>query len=165
MTIRPATAADLAEVAAIYAHYVATSVITFDEVAPEATFWEGRLRELDERGLPFLVADVEGEVAGYAYASQWRPKPAYRHSVEDSIYLAPGRTGRGLGRALLGELLPRCAKAGVRQVVAVIADTGEQGSAALHRSFGFEPAGRLKGVGFKLGRWVDTELMQLDLTG
>ncbi|GAA2371414.1 GNAT family N-acetyltransferase [Nonomuraea africana] len=164
MMIRSATAADLAAVAAIYAHYVATSVATFDEVAPEAAFWSGRLRELDERGLPFLVAEEEGEVAGYALASQWRPKPAYRHTVEDSIYLAPGRTGRGLGRALLGELLPRCAKGGIRQVVAVIADTGEPGSAALHRAFGFEAAGRLKGVGFKLGRWVDTELMQLDLT-
>ncbi|MFD1930328.1 MULTISPECIES: GNAT family N-acetyltransferase [Nonomuraea] len=164
MPIRPATAADLPAVAAVYAHYVATSVVTFDETAPELPFWQTRLRELGERGLPFLVADVDGEVAGYAYAGQWRPKPAYRHTVEDSVYLAPGRTGQGLGRALLGELLPRCAKAGARQVVAVIADTGQDASAALHRAFGFVSVGRLTGVGFKLGRWVDTQLMQLDLT-
>ncbi|MET9337799.1 N-acetyltransferase family protein [Nonomuraea sp. NPDC003804] len=164
MLIRPATAGDLPSMAAVYAHYVATSVVTFDEISPEPAFWESRLGDLDARGLPFLVADVDGEVAGYALASQWRPKPAYRHTVEDSIYLAPGRTGQGLGRALLGELLERCAKAGMRQVVAVIADTGDAASVALHRAFGFVSAGRLTGVGFKLGRWVDTELLQLDLT-
>jgi phosphinothricin acetyltransferase len=105
-----------------------------------------------------------GSTTGYAYAAPWRPKPAYRHTVEDSVYLAPDRTGRGLGRRLLDALLTRCAQAGVRQVVAVIADTGDGASVALHRSFGFADVGRLTGVGRKHGRWVDTVLMQCDLT-
>ena len=116
------------------------------------------------RGLPFLVATMGGGVAGFAYASPWRPKPAYRYTVEDSVYLAPDRTGQGLGRALLGALLIRCAQADVRQVVAVIADSGDGASVALHRSFGFAHVGRLTAVGHKHGRWVDTVLMQRDLT-
>ncbi len=107
---------------------------------------------------------MAGQVAGYAYAGPFRPKPAYRHTVEDSIYLAPGSTGRGLGRALLAALLAGCAEAGARQVIAVIADTGETASAALHRRFGFTDAGLLRQVGHKHGRWVDTLLMQRDLS-
>ncbi|MYZ37858.1 MULTISPECIES: GNAT family N-acetyltransferase, partial [unclassified Streptomyces] len=117
------------------------------------------------RGLPFLVAEVAGEVAGYAYAAPWRTKPAYRHTVEDTIYLAPGRTGRGLGGALLGALLTGCAEAGIRQVIAVLVDTGDDASAALHRRFGFIDAGRLTGVGNKHGRRLDTVLMQRELAG
>ncbi|GIH16272.1 GNAT family N-acetyltransferase [Rugosimonospora africana] len=163
--VRPAEPGDLGAVAGIYEHYVLGSVATFEEVPPGVADWRQRLDDLTGRGLPFLVATVGGEVAGYAYAGPWRPKPAYRHTVEDSIYLAPGRTGQGLGRALLGALLAGCPRAGVRQVVAVIADTGSDASAALHRSFGFTDAGRLVGVGYKHGRWVDTVLMQRDLTG
>lgn len=162
--IRDATPADLDAITAIYAHYVTETVATFEETAPSAADWARRLAELAGRGLPFLVADVTGTVAGYAYAGPWRPKPAYRHTVEDSIYLAPGRTGEGLGHALLDALLARCAQAGVRQVVAVIADTGHDASPALHRRFGFAPAGRLAAVGRKHGRWIDTVLMQRDLT-
>ncbi|MFJ4635642.1 GNAT family N-acetyltransferase [Streptomyces hygroscopicus] len=166
--IRDATHADLGAIAAIFGHYVTQTVATFEEIPPTADDWEHRLVELTGRGLPFLVAEVPGDdgltVAGYAYAGPWRPKPAYRHTVEDSIYLAPGRTGAGLGAALLGTLLTRCATAGVRQVVAVIADTGSDASVALHRRFGFTPAGRLAGVGHKHGRWIDTHLMQRDLT-
>ncbi|MET7764765.1 N-acetyltransferase family protein [Streptomyces sp. NPDC005393] len=162
--IRDATPADLDAVAAIFAHYVTDTVATFEETPPTAEGWARRLAELTDRGLPFLVAEVAGTIAGYAYAGPWRPKPAYRHTVEDSIYLAPGRTGEGLGRALLDALLARCAQAGVRQVVSVIADTGHDASAALHRGFGFTPAGRLAGVGRKHGRWIDTLLMQRDLT-
>ncbi|MEU4890894.1 N-acetyltransferase family protein [Streptomyces sp. NPDC044780] len=166
--IRDATHADLGAVAAIYAHYVTETVATFEEIPPTDDDWARRLTELTGRGLPFLVAEVPEDtgltVAGYAYAGPWRPKPAYRHTVEDSIYLAPGRTGAGLGAALLDALLTRCATAGVRQVVAVIADTGSDASAALHRRFGFTPAGRLAGVGRKHGRWIDTHLMQRDLT-
>jgi L-amino acid N-acyltransferase YncA len=106
---------------------------------------------------------VDGHVVGYAYASPWRPKPAYRHTVEDSVYVAPGWSGRGVGSALLGSLLDACARAGVRQVVAVIADTGSDASAALHRRFGFARVGRLTAVGHKHGRWVDTVLMQRSL--
>ncbi|WP_431774812.1 N-acetyltransferase family protein [Streptomyces cucumeris] len=166
--IRDATPDDLGAVAAIYAHYVTETVATFDEVPPGVADWERRLAELTGRGLPFLVADTGtgagGGIAGYAYAAPYRPKPAYRHTVEDTIYLAPGRTGAGLGRALLEPLLTRCARAGARQVVAVIADGGDTSSAALHRRFGFTPAGRLAAVGHKHGRWIDTVLMQRDLT-
>jgi len=162
--IGPATPDDLPAVADIYAHYVTGSVATFDEVAPEVSEWRRRLAELTERGLPFLVAKVGDTVAGYAYAGPWRPKPAYRYTLEDSVYLAPGWTGRGLGRALLEALLPACEAAGARQVVAVIADTGSDASAALHSRLGFVHVGRLSGVGHKHGRWVDTVLMQRTLT-
>jgi phosphinothricin acetyltransferase len=176
--VRPATPADAEQVAAIFAHYVATSVATFEEVPPTAADWRRRLDELGRRNLPFLVA-VRGQgalggqggeaaadtgtVCGYAYASPWRPKPAYRYTVEDTVYLSPGHTGRGLGSALLAGLLAGCADAGARQVIAVIADTGSDASAALHRRFGFAEVGRLCGVGRKHGRWIDTVLMQREL--
>ncbi|MEW1842048.1 N-acetyltransferase family protein [Nonomuraea angiospora] len=162
--IRPAVLADLDAVAEIYAYYVSRTVITFEETPPTVAEWRQRLDDLAGRGLPFLVADLDGEVAGYAYAGPWRPKPAYRHTVEDSIYLAPDQTGRGLGGMLLDPLLTRCAQAGMRQMVAVIADTGSAASTALHKRFGFAHAGRLNGVGYKHGRWIDTELMQRALT-
>ncbi|GLY81178.1 GNAT family N-acetyltransferase [Actinoallomurus iriomotensis] len=162
--IRPAVPADLEAVAEIYAHYVSETVITFDQTPPTVADWQGRLDDLAGRGLPFLVADLNDEVVGYAYAGPWRPKPAYRYTVEDSIYLASDRTGRGLGGALLGTLLPRCAQAGMRQMIAVIADTGNGASTALHERFGFAPAGRLTGVGHKHGRSIDTLLMQRALT-
>jgi L-amino acid N-acyltransferase YncA len=164
MTIRSATPADLDAVAEIYGHYVEHSVATFDMTPLTVEQWQAKLDDLGDRGLPFLVADEGGGPIGFAYAGPWRPKPAYRHTVEDTIYLAPGQTGKGLGAALLSELLTRCVAAGVRQVVAVIADTGSDASAALHRRMGFTDAGRLAGVGHKHGRWVDTLLMQLDLT-
>jgi L-amino acid N-acyltransferase YncA len=162
--IRPAVPADLTAVAEIYAHYVSHTVITFDQTPPTVADWRQRLDDLTGRDLPFLVADLDGDVAGYAYAGPWRPKPAYRYTVEDSIYLAPDRTGRGLGGALLGTLLPQCAQAGIRQMIAVIADTGNGASTALHKRFGFAHAGRLTGVGYKHGRSVDTMLMQRALT-
>jgi len=111
-----------------------------------------------------VLAETGGSVCGYAYASPWRPKPGYRHTVEDSVFLSPGCTGRGIGSALLGSLLAGCAAAGARQVIAVIADTGSDASAALHRRFGFTQAGLLSGVGRKHGRWIDTVLMQKGLT-
>jgi phosphinothricin acetyltransferase len=163
--IRAAVPADAEPVVAIFAHYVTTSVATFEEVAPTAADWRRRLDDLTVRNLPFLVAEAEpdGAVCGFAYASPWRPKPAYRHTVEDTVYLSPGHTGRGIGSALLGTLLAGCGEAGARQVIAVIADTGSDASAALHRRFGFTQAGRLCGVGRKHGRWIDTVLMQKDL--
>jgi len=161
--VRPAIPADTEQVAAIFAHYVATSVATFEEVPPTAADWRRRLGELSRQNLPFLVALGGETVCGYAYASPWRPKPAYRYTVEDTVYIAPWHTGRGIGSALLAGLLAGCADAGARQVIAVIADTGSDASAALHRRFGFAEAGRLSGVGRKHGRWVDTVLMQRDL--
>lgn len=165
--IRPAVPEDMAAVAEIYAYYVTDTVITFEEAVPPPAYWHRRLRDLTDRGLPFLVAEVAGAVAGYAYTAPWRPKPAYRHTVENSIYLAPDRTGHGIGRALLAELVDRCARTDVRQIVAVIADTadGKTGevSAGLHRRHGFTQVGRLTEVGFKHGKWVDTVLMQRTL--
>jgi len=161
--VRAAIPADAGPVAVIFAHYVATSVATFEEVAPTAEDWRRRLGELATRNLPFLVAEGEGAVCGFAYASPWRPKSAYRHTVEDTVYLSPGCTGRGIGSALLGTLLAGCAAADARQVIAVIADTGSDASAALHRRFGFTQAGLLSGVGRKHGRWIDTQLMQKEL--
>jgi L-amino acid N-acyltransferase YncA len=167
--VRPAVPADAEAVAEIFAHYVVTSVATFEEVPPTAADWRRRFGELSRQHLPFLVAQgaqrvqAAGTVCGYAYASPWRPKPAYRYTVEDTVYISPGHTGRGVGSALLAGLLAGCAEAGARQVIAVIADTGSDASAALHRRFGFAEAGRLSGVGRKHGRWIDTVLMQKDL--
>jgi len=162
-TVRAAVPADLGPVAAICAHYVTTTVTTFEEVPPSAADWERRLDDLAGRHLPFLVAEQDGAVCGYAYATPWRPKPAYRHTVEDTVYISPARTGRGLGRALLAALLTGCEQAGARQVIAVIADTGSDASAALHRRLGFTSAGRLRRVGYKHGQWIDTVLMQREL--
>ncbi|UBU10141.1 GNAT family N-acetyltransferase [Nonomuraea gerenzanensis] len=161
--VRALTETDLPAVAGIYAHYVTTTVATFDETPLTADEWRAKAGGITGAGLPFLVAEVDGEVAGYAYVAQYRPKPAYRHTLEDTIYLAPGRTGQGLGRLLLGTLIDRARETEARQLVAVIADSGDPSSARLHEKFGFAAAGRLRAVGFKHGRWIDTALMQLDL--
>jgi L-amino acid N-acyltransferase YncA len=161
--VRAAVPADLEQVAAIYAHYVMNSVATFEEIPPAVTDWQRRLEDLAGRNLPFLVAESGAVVGGYAYAAPWRAKPAYRHTVEDTVYVSPGHTGLGFGRALLGALLDQCEQAGARQVIAVIADAGSDASMALHRRFGFAQAGRLSGVGHKHGRWIDTVLMQRQL--
>ncbi len=175
-SIRPATAEDAAAIAAIYAHYVEHSVATFDLTAPDAAWWWAKIADLDAAGWPFLVAEDRevagdreiaegrGAVAGFAYVAPWRVKPAYRQTVEDTVYLAPGRTGRGIGRALMGALLERARAAGARQVIAVVADGGDPSSVRLHAAFGFTEAGRLRAVGFKHGRWLDTLLLQADLT-
>ena len=162
-TVRAAGPADLEAVTAIFAHYVTSTVTTFEEVPPTVADWRRRLDDLADRNLPFLVADQDGTVTGYAYASPWRPKPAYRYTVEDTVYISPAHTGRGLGRALLAALLTGCEQAGARQVIAVIADTGSDASVALHRRLGFTPAGRLRRAGFKHGGWIDTVLMQREL--
>jgi len=162
--VRAALPADAEAIAGIFAHYVMTSVVTFEETPPTAGHWRDRMAALAGSGLPVLVAELDGAVAGYAYASPWRPKPAYRHTVEDTVYLAPQSRGHGLGRLLLEALLEACAAAGVHQVIAVIADTGDPASVALHRRCGFTEAGRLASVGRKHGRWVDTILMQRALS-
>jgi len=162
--IRPAGVEDLEAIAGIFARYVVESVATFEEVPPTVAHWRQRLDDLASRPLPFLVAEVGGEVAGYAYASPWRPKPAYRYTVENTVYVAPEWTGIGLGRLLLDELLAQCAQVGVRQMIAVLADTGDPTSAALHYACGFVEAGRLRAVGRKHDRWIDTLLLQRDLS-
>ncbi|MDF3298160.1 GNAT family N-acetyltransferase [Streptomyces tropicalis] len=159
-TVRAARRPDLAAVAGIYRHYVLHSLATFDETPRSSAEWEAKLDELTSRGLPFLVAEEAGRIVGFAYAGPWRPKPAYRHTVEDTVYLDPGATGRGIGGALLGRLMDACARAGVRRVIAVVADAGGEASVALHRRFGFTDAGRLSAVGYKHGRWIDTVLLE-----
>ncbi|MDA0637026.1 GNAT family N-acetyltransferase [Nonomuraea sp. MCN248] len=163
-TVRPVAEADLPAVTRIYAHYVTETVATFDETPPSRDEWRAKAAAITGTGSPFLVAEEDGAVLGYAYATRYRPKPAYRHTLEDSVYLAPEATGRGLGRLLLGELIPAARLAGARQLVAVVAGSGEEAaSLRLHAAFGFTEAGRLRGVGFKHGRWIDTTLLQLDL--
>ncbi|MFD7923478.1 GNAT family N-acetyltransferase [Streptomyces sp. NPDC059740] len=162
--VRPASATDLKTVADVYAHYVRHTVATFAETPPTVADWEDRLADLAERGLPFLVAESAGEVAGFAYAGPWRPKPAYRHTVEDTVYLAPDAVGRGLGTTLLTSLITEATRAGARQMIGVIADTGGRTSLGLHRRLGFAEAGRLVRVGYKHGRWLDTVLVQRALT-
>jgi len=152
--------ADLNQVAEIFGWYAVNSVATFEELPRAHSDWIRHADELAELGLPFLVAESRGVVAGYAYAGPWRRKPAYRLTVENSVFVAPGRTGAGIGRRLLTELLAQCAAAGLRQVIAVIADSGDAASVGLHLACGFTHAGRLTGVGFKHGQWIDTLLMQ-----
>lgn len=161
--VRPAWPADLAEVARIYAHYVDETAVTFDVESPSRAEWSGRFWRVAESGLPFLVAEIGEEVAGFAYCTPWKPRRGYQGTVEDSIYVAPWATGMGVGSALMTQLLAGCAERGVRDVLAVIVDTGDPSSIALHTRFGFAEAGRRGGVGVKPGRRWDTLLLQRSL--
>ena len=161
--IRPATPADAAAIQAIYAHHVLHGTATFEEVPPDAAEIARRLAEIAGRGLPYLLAETGGRVLGYAYAGPYRARSAYRFTLEDSIYLAPDAIGRGLGRRLLRRLIADCTTVSARQLVAVIGDSANAGSIALHERLGFAHAGTLRSVGFKFGRWLDTVQMQLPL--
>lgn len=161
--VRRARPGDLDLVARIYTHYVTASAVTFEEVPPSCAEWTERYGRIQDAGLPFLVAESDEQVVGYAYCAPWRSRPAYRHTAEDTVYVAPGAEGQGVGRALLDELLRRCAAVGIRQVIAVITDSGDQASVALHRRCGFREVGRLNQVGRKHGQWWDTVLFQASL--
>lgn len=163
--VRPATLDDLPAVAAVYAPYVERTVTTFDEEIPDLDTWQAKLAALTAGALPFLVAELDGRVAGFAYASPWRgAKAAYRRTVENTVYLAEDAAGRGLGGALLTRLLDECRAAGFEQVVAVIADPERNpASVALHLRAGFREVGVLRGVGRKHGRVLDTALYQRSL--
>jgi phosphinothricin acetyltransferase len=163
MSTRVATSDDLDAIAEIYAHYVATSVATFELDPPDAAEWRRRFAAIADAGLPFLVAERDGAIAGYAYCAPWKTRPAYRATVEDSVYVAPSAVGQGCGTELVRDLLDACAAAGIREVIAVIADTGDPASVELHRRFGFVDAGRLTRVGYKHDRFVDTLLLQRSL--
>jgi len=164
LIIRAAANADAEHIAAIFAHYVTSTMVTFELEPPTIQDWQDKVRESQSAGRPFVVGVASGQVVGYAYVSPWRLKPAYRHTVEDSVYLAPGHTGLGYGRSLLADLLARASGTGARQVIAVIADTGHPASVRLHQGAGFTQAGRLRQVGFKHGHWIDTLLLQRDLS-
>jgi L-amino acid N-acyltransferase YncA len=161
VSVRAATSGDLPAIAGIYAHYVLHTTATFEEEPPSLSEWRRRLEEIVSRRLPFIVAEAGGEVIGYAYCASWRTRPAYRHTVEDSVYVESEAQGRGIGTLLLRELLDACEAAGRREVIAVIAAGAEAAaSVALHRRCGFRDAGRLTAVGFKHESWLDTILMQ-----
>ncbi|ORC45848.1 GNAT family N-acetyltransferase [Burkholderia sp. A27] len=161
--LRDATEADLPTIQAIYAHHVLTGVASFEETPPSVDDLRTRLASVRSHGLPYMVAEIDGEVAGYCYATPYRPRAAYRNTIEDSIYVSDAYRGRGLGRVLLQALIERCEQGPWRQMVAVIADGGSGGSLSLHTQLGFELTGTLKAVGFKHGRWLDTTLMQRTL--
>lgn len=158
--VRTANESDIAAITGIYAHYVQHGTATFELEAPTAEEMARRFSSIVVAGLPYLVGEIDGQVAGFAYAGRYRPRPAYRFTVEDSIYVSPEWQGRGLGRALLPELIRRCEEQGCRQLIAVIGDSNNAASIHLHASFGFRTAGVLESVGFKFGRWLDTVLMQ-----
>lgn len=165
MIIRAAEAGDAAALAAIYGHAVLHGFGTFEEVPPDAAWMDTRRRDVQGRGLPYLVAEAAGRVLGYAYASPFRPRPGYRFTAEDSVYVAPDAAGRGVGRAVLTPVIAACEAAGVRQLVAVIGDSQNAASIGLHRSLGFQHAGVGVSFGFKHGRWVDVVWMQKALNG
>ncbi|KQM97775.1 GCN5 family acetyltransferase [Sphingobium sp. Leaf26] len=160
--VRQAIPADASAIAAIYAHHVRHGTASFDTAPRSLVETEGRIADCSTRGWPFLVAEQDGEVVGYAYATQFRDRPAYGSTCENSIYVHPDRLGRGVGKALLGTLLKQAQAAGFRQMIAVIGG-GEPASVALHARLGFQHAGRMQSVGRKFGRWLDTIYMQIAL--
>ncbi|WP_116103376.1 GNAT family N-acetyltransferase [Amycolatopsis thermalba] len=162
--VKPATGADLPAIAAIYEGYVRASTATFELEPPDLAEWTRRFTAIADAGLPFLVAEVDGRVAGYAYCSPWKTRPAYRRTAENSIYLAPWSTGRGVGGVLLDALLSRCRESGIREVIAVVADPERNpASPVRHGRRGFVDVGVLRRVGYKHERWLDTLLLQKSL--
>lgn len=161
--IRPSRDEDIAAVARIYAHHVQHGTGTFETTPPTEAEMAQRRADVLGKGLPWLVVEVDGQVQGFAYGNWFKPRPAYRFSVEDSIYLAPEAAGRGLGRLLLTELLAALERAGVRKVMAVIGDSDNAGSIGVHKALGFEHAGTIQACGWKFGRWLDIVLMQRPL--
>jgi L-amino acid N-acyltransferase YncA len=158
--VRESCEQDLPAIAGIYAHHVTSGLASFEEVPPTVSELRTRRAAILDSHLPYLVAELDGEVVGYAYASGYRSRSAYRYTIEDSVYVANRLRGRGVGGALLAALLERCETGPWRQMLAVIGDSGNTASIALHRRYGFELVGTFTAVGFKLGRWVDTVLMQ-----
>jgi phosphinothricin acetyltransferase len=159
--IRDSQPGDIPAITAIYGHSVMASLVTFDEIAPSSEEMAQRRAEVIEAGLPFIVAvENDGRLLGYAYAGAFRRRTGYRYTLEDSIYVDHNATHRGIGTALLTELIERCAAAGYRQMVAVIADTERAASIGLHEKLGFKTVGTLPAAGFKFRRWIDVVLMQ-----
>ena len=158
--IRPSVTTDLPQITAIYEWNVLNGTGTFELEAPDLAEMARRRDDVLSKGLPWLVAEHEGQVLGYAYANHFRPRRAYRFCLEDSIYLADGARGQGLGKLLLAELLTQCEAQGARQMLAVIGDSANAGSIGVHRSLGFEHTGLLKASGWKFGAWRDVVIMQ-----
>jgi len=163
VVVRDAREADMTFVQEIYAHHVRHGLASFEETAPTVAEMIGRREGVLKLDLPYLVAEMDGRIVGYSYASSYRPRPAYRHTIEDSVYVREGFAGHGIGRELLSTLIKRCENGPWRQMLAVIGDSANAGSIGLHGSQGFRQIGRLDAVGFKFGRWVDSILMQRPL--
>ncbi len=161
--VRAATAADAAAVADIYNYFVANTVVTFEEEAVSAADMSARIADVQGIGLPWLVAELDGQVAGYCYATRWKTRSAYRHSVETTVYLKNGSEGRGIGRTLYSALLPILRSSGIHSVIGGVA-LPNAASVALHEKLGFEQVARFRQVGFKHGRWVDVAYWQLVLS-
>lgn len=161
--IRPSGESDISAIARIYAHHVQHGTGTFETVPPSETEIAQRRADVLAKGLPWLVVEDAGQVLGFAYGNWFKPRPAYRFSVEDSIYLAPEAAGRGLGRLLLSELLAVLERSGIRKAIAVIGDSANAGSIGVHRALGFTPVGTVKACGWKFGRWLDIVLMEKTL--
>jgi phosphinothricin acetyltransferase len=164
ITVRDAAEADLPAIQSIYAHHVLHGLASFEEEPPAVEEIAARRAAVLRLGLPYLAAELEGEVVGYSYAGTYRPRPAYRFTVENSVYVRDGLAGRGVGKALLVELIARCAAGPWRQMLAIIGDRDNRASIALHRSCGFRTIGVLEAVGHKHSRWVDSVLMQRALS-
>jgi L-amino acid N-acyltransferase YncA len=160
VTIRPATPADIPAITRIYEHAVRHGTASFELEAPDEAEMLRRMRALVDDGFPYIAAEVDGLLAGYAYAGPYRPRRAYRFSVEDSIYIDPGAQRRGVGRALLEHLIEACERRGFRQMVAVIGDSAQTPSIELHRAAGFRMVGAVENVGYKFDRWLDSVVMQ-----
>jgi phosphinothricin acetyltransferase len=160
LTLRHASPAELPAITAIYAQHVLTGLASFETDPPALDEMRRRFDALASGGFPYLVATIGARVLGYAYAGPYRTRPAYRYTVEDSIYVAPDAVGRGVGRALLSRLVSECEQRGYRQMLAVIGDSGNAASIGLHRACGFEMKCVLDAVGFKFDRWVDSVIMQ-----
>lgn len=160
VTVRASAEADLPAIQAIYAHHVLHGLASFEEEPPTVEEMGARRATVLRLGLPYLTAELDGDVVGYSYAGPYRPRPAYRFTVENSVYVRNGLAGRGVGKALLIELIARCKAGPWRQMLAVIGDRDNWASIGLHRSCGFRTIGILEAVGHKQGRWVDSVLMQ-----
>lgn len=158
--IRDAAPEDMAQVAAIYGHHVLHGLATFEEVPPDEAEMRSRFEAVRKAGLPYLVYEEDGQIVGYAYAGPYRTRSAYQFTIENSVYVRDGYAGRGIGRALLTELIERCTAGPWKQMVAVIGDSENHASIGLHRALGFRMVGTLEKVGYKFNRWVDTVLMQ-----
>jgi L-amino acid N-acyltransferase YncA len=164
VNLRPAEISDSYAICDIYNFYIQNSVVTFDEQTLDVRHWQDKLEYLKRRNLPFIVAASDsGEILGFAYVAPWRQKSAYRTTVEDSIYLRAASTGKRIGTKLLEQLLKESKAAGVKEVVAVISDSGADSSVRLHEQFGFKKQGHLAKVGYKFDRWLGTILMQRSL--
>ena len=158
--IRPTTEADLPSITAIYEHAVRFGTATFELIPPDLAEMTRRYRALVDGGFPYFVAGLDGDVVGYAYAGPYRPRPAYRFTVENSVYLDPASHRRGIGLQLMERLIAECEARGFRQMIAVIGDSANVGSIGLHRRCGFQMIGTHPNVGLKFGRWLDTVMMQ-----